>query len=209
MSMTLDGYVAGPNGEKDWAMRTGHPDGKAWVGETLSQAGAHLVGRRLYTDWAGYWPTSTDPLAASMNSIPKIVFSRSGKLEPDTPTAPGWDNPRVLGTDLAADIETLKAEPGKDLLAQGGVSFARSLIQLNLIDEYRLVVHPSSSAQASPCSKTPTPSISRSSTPRPSPAGRRRLCTNPSDAASVVVATADVAPNPYRRKGQLSRAYIP
>lgn len=142
MSMTLDGYVAGPNGEKDWAMRTAHPDGKAWVGETLREAGAHLVGRRLYTDWARYWPTSTDPLAASMNSTPKIVFSKSGKLEPDTPTAPGWENPRVLGTDLAADIETLKAEPGKDLLAQGGASFARSLVQLKLIDEYRLVVHP-------------------------------------------------------------------
>jgi dihydrofolate reductase len=75
-----------------------------------------------------------------MNSIPKIVFSRSP--DPDLPTAPGWEDPRVLGTDLAVDIETLKAEPGKDLLVQGGASFARSLVDLGLIDEYRLVVHP-------------------------------------------------------------------
>jgi dihydrofolate reductase len=142
--MTLDGYVAGPDGENDWVFRTGHSEGKAWVGQTLSQAGAHLVGRRTYTDWVRYWPTSTDPLADAMNSIPKVAFSRSGKLElgPDVATPPGWDDTRVLGTDLAADIQALKAEDGKYLLVQGGVSFARSLIQLGLIDEYRLVVHP-------------------------------------------------------------------
>jgi dihydrofolate reductase len=140
MSMTLDGYVAGPEGEMDWAARTAHPDGKAWVGQTLGEAGAHVIGRRLYANFVDYWPTSTDPLAEAMNSIPKIVFSRSP--DPDLPTAPGWEDPRVLGTDLAADIESLKAEPGKDLLAQGGVSFARSLVQQGLIDEYRLVVHP-------------------------------------------------------------------
>ncbi len=144
MSMTLDGYVAGPDGEVDWVLRTSHPEGKAWVEHTLWGAGAQLVGRRTYVDWIGYWPTSTDPLAAPMNEIPKIVFSRSGKLDldPDLDVPPGWEDPRVLGTDLAADIEALKAEPGKDLLAQAGASFARSLVGLGLVDEYRLVVHP-------------------------------------------------------------------
>jgi dihydrofolate reductase len=143
MSITLDGYVAGPDGENDWVFRTGHPEAKAWVGETIAAAGAHLVGRRTYSDWLAYWPTSTDPLAPAMNEIPKVVFSRSGKLDlgPDA-APPGWDDTRVLGTDLATDIEALKAEPGKDLLVQGGASFARSLVALNLVDEYRLVVHP-------------------------------------------------------------------
>jgi dihydrofolate reductase len=140
MSMTLDGYVAGPEGEMDWATRTSHPDGKAWVERTLGEAGAHVIGRRLYTNFVGYWPTSTDPLANLMNEIPKIVFSRSP--DPELPTASGWENPRVLGADLVADVASLKAEPGKDLLAQGGVTFARSLVQHHLIDEYRLVVHP-------------------------------------------------------------------
>jgi dihydrofolate reductase len=144
MSMSLDGYVAGPAGEMDWMMRTRSPQGIAWVEQTLWQAGAHLVGRRTYASMVGYWPTSTDQLAAPMNAVPKIAFSRSGSLalEPPTASPPGWDNTRVLGSDLAADIATLKAESGKDLLAHGGASFAQALVQLGVVDEYRLVVHP-------------------------------------------------------------------
>jgi dihydrofolate reductase len=144
MSMSLDGYVAGPHGELDWMLRTRSPEGIDWVGQTLRQAGAHLMGRCTYVDMIGYWPTSTDPLAAPMNTVPKIVFSRSGSLEPapTTAPAPGWDDARVLGMDLTTDIAALKAESGRDLLAHGGVSFAQALVRLGLVDEYRLVVHP-------------------------------------------------------------------
>ena len=48
----------------------------------------------------------------------------------------------MLGADLAADVGSLKAEPGKDLVAHGGASFARALVRLGLIDEFRLLVHP-------------------------------------------------------------------
>lgn len=161
MSMTLDGYVGGPSGEVDWIMRTLDSQATAWVEQTLWGAGAHLMGSRTYADMLGYWPTSTEPLAAPMNAISKIVFSRSGNLEheptialrnaidaqqsaglPVIPPGGGWDDTRVLGADLAADISALKAEPGKDLLAHGGASFARSLVSLGCIDEYRLLVHP-------------------------------------------------------------------
>jgi dihydrofolate reductase len=161
MSITLDGYVGGPNGEVDWIMRTLTPEPTAWIEQTLWRAGAHLVGRRTYADMLGYWPTSTEPLAAPMNAIPKIVFSRSGSLDHEPTTAlrdathaqrtaglpvvtpaDGWDGTRVLGGDLAEQIAALKAEPGNDLVAHGGASFARSLIGLGLIDEYRLLVHP-------------------------------------------------------------------
>jgi dihydrofolate reductase len=161
MSMTLDGYVGGPAGEIDWIMRTLDPDATAWIEQTLWQAEAHLVGRRTYADMIGYWPTSTEPLAAPMNAIPKIVFSRSGSLalesttalrnatdaqhhagSPTTLPASGWNDPRVLGTHLPDDIRSLKAQPGKDLVAHGGASFAQALVRLGLIDEYRLLVHP-------------------------------------------------------------------
>jgi len=161
MSMTLDGYVGGPSGEVDWIMRTLDDEATAWIENTLRQAGAHLIGRRTYADMLAYWPTSTEALAAPMNEIPKISFSRSGSSEQEPTTAlqnateaqksagrpfsspaPGWDDTRVLGVDLAAEIAALKAEPGKDLLAHGGASFARSLVQLGCIDEYRLLLHP-------------------------------------------------------------------
>jgi dihydrofolate reductase len=161
MSLTLDGYVGGPDGEVDWIMRTLAADATAWIEETLWQAGAHLVGLRTYADMVAYWPTSTEPLAAPMNAIPKIVFSRSGNLtfEPTTALhnatqaqrdagtplsvdAADWDDTQVLRGELSAKIAELKAEPGKDLLAHGGASFAQSLVRLGLVDEYRLVIHP-------------------------------------------------------------------
>jgi dihydrofolate reductase len=124
----------------DWAMRTAHPDGKAWIDKTVREAGDHVIGRRLYEQFVAYWPTSTDPVAEAMNETPKIVVSHTA--DPELPSAPGWEDPRVIGTDLVADLEALKAEDGGDLLAQGGVELGRSLVRTGLIDEYRLVVHP-------------------------------------------------------------------
>jgi dihydrofolate reductase len=161
MSMSLDGYVGGPDGEVDWIMRTLEAEATAWIEETLWDAGAHLVGRRTYADMVSYWPTSTELLAAPMNAIPKIVFSRSGSSVSEPTTAlrnaikaqrdtgsplvahpAKWDDTQVLAGELSARIAGLKAEPGKDLLAHGGASFAQSLVRLGLVDEYRLLVHP-------------------------------------------------------------------
>jgi dihydrofolate reductase len=160
MSMTLDGYIGGPDGQIDWILRTLDAGATSWIEETLWQAGAHLVGRRTYADMVSYWPTSTEPLAAPMNAIPKVVFSRSGTLAHEPTTAlrdatdaqrdaglplsqpANWDDTRALSGELGSEIADLKAESGKDLLAHGGASFAQSLVRLGLVDEYRLLVHP-------------------------------------------------------------------
>jgi dihydrofolate reductase len=161
MSMSLDGFVGGPNGEIDWLIRTLDPDATEWVNTTIRRAGAHLVGRRTYADMVGYWPTSTEPLAAAMNTIPKIVFSRTGSRDGEPTTAlqqatraqrdaglatiasaPGWEETRVLGAQLRTDVLALKARATTHLVAHGGASFARSLIADGLVDEYRLLVHP-------------------------------------------------------------------
>ena len=78
MSVTIDGFVGGPNGELDWIFQTLGEDATAWTMDHLSQAGAHLMGRRTFHDMAAYWPSSTVAFAAPMNDIPKIVFSRKG-----------------------------------------------------------------------------------------------------------------------------------
>jgi dihydrofolate reductase len=161
MSITMDGFVGGPNGEIDWLFRSLDSDATKWIADTVWQAGVHVMGSRTYADMAAYWPSSTDLLAAPMNTIPKVVFSRTwdGKNVKQAPTtkaledasraAPvdkardaSWGQPRVASGDLAVEIARLKAEPGKDIVAHGGAGFARSLVASGLIDEFQLVVHP-------------------------------------------------------------------
>lgn len=101
----------------------------------LRQAGDHIMGRVTYQDMARFWPTSDDPIAAAMNDIPKVVFSR-------TLRSAGWPETRIASGDTAKEIARLKAEPGGEILAHGGTQFVQSLIKLGLVDEYRLWVLP-------------------------------------------------------------------
>ena len=155
MNISLDGFVGGPNGEIDWIFRNNDDEAKKWIVDTLWEAGVHIMGSRTYADMAAYWPSSTDVLAAPMNQLPKVAFSRTGKAattralqdairaEPlEKAGAGSWGQPRVASGDLAEEIVRLKQEPGKDILAHGGAGFARSLVASGLIDEYQLVVHP-------------------------------------------------------------------
>jgi dihydrofolate reductase len=136
MSITLDGYVASLDGTTDWAAAGRSPDGASWTLDTVSNAGAHLMGANTYAGWAGFWPTAPGPFAKPMNDIPKFVFS-------DSLESADWAGTTIISGDLTDTVTRLKQEQTSGyLLAQGGVRFARSLVQAGLIDEYRLVVHP-------------------------------------------------------------------
>ena len=136
MSVSLDGYVAPIDGSTDWIAAGGSDDALSWTVETVSNAGAHLVGAVTYARWAGLWPGASGPFAAPMNEIPKVVFSNSL-------TSADWGETTIATGDLADAVARRKQErSGGYLLAQGGVRFARSLVETGLIDEYRLVVHP-------------------------------------------------------------------
>ncbi len=153
MSLSLDGFVCGPNGEMDWIFKYGSDDAKAWIIENLWLAGAHVMGSRTYNDMAAYWPTADSPFAPPMNGIPKVVFSKKGVVEgPASATdhARSWKDARILTGDLATEIAALKAEPGKDLVAHGGATLAQNLIAAGLIDEFKLVVLPVSLGKGVP-----------------------------------------------------------
>ena len=136
MSASLDGYVAAADGSSGWETAGRSPDGAEWVLETVSNASAHLVGAATYALWAGFWPGASGPFAAPMNEIPKVVFSNSL-------ASADWNKTTIATGDLAEAVTRLKHErSGGYLLAQGGVRFARSLVETGLIDEYRLVIHP-------------------------------------------------------------------
>jgi dihydrofolate reductase len=136
MSVSLDGYVAPADGSSGWEAAGRSPDGAEWVLDTVSNASAHLVGAATYARWAGFWPGASGPFAAPMNEIPKVVFSKSL-------TSADWRETTIATGDLTDAVARLKQErSGGYLLAQGGVRFARSLVETGLIDEYRLIVHP-------------------------------------------------------------------
>ena len=136
MSVSLDGFVAPIDGSTDWVAAGRSDDGASWTLETVSNAGAHLIGAATYAGWADYWPNASGPFAMPMNEIPKVVFS-------DSLASADWGQTTIATGDLAQAVTRLKQERSDGyLLAQGGIRFARSLVQTGLIDEYRLVIHP-------------------------------------------------------------------
>jgi dihydrofolate reductase len=77
MSVSIDGFVAGPNGEADWIFRSMDEEGARWTVDTLWEAGLHLMGSRTYCDMAAWWPTSTEIFAPVMNEILRTSQGRS------------------------------------------------------------------------------------------------------------------------------------
>jgi dihydrofolate reductase len=142
--VSVDGKSADPdNGIRDVMVGIDDAEQEEYFVERLWDAGAFLMGRRSYEMMAAYWPTSDHPSAEAMNTIAKVVFSRT--LE----TADEWPA-RIVRGDTAEEIAKLKAEPGKDLVAAGGTSFLHSLIKLGVVDEYRLWVLPAITGKGAP-----------------------------------------------------------
>jgi dihydrofolate reductase len=141
MSMSLDGFVARPDGVIDWfapddgrSVSNGDRRHRA-VLELLGQVDAIVMGRGVYHDMVRGWAPSDNPMAVLMNTLPKIVFS-------STLPAVEWNNAHLSRDAVEDEIPRLKAEPGRDIIAFGGARFAHSLARHRLIDEYRLTVQP-------------------------------------------------------------------
>ena len=136
VSISLDGYVAPPDGSGAWMAAGSTADSRDWVVDTVSGAGAFLMGATAYTEMAPYWPSASGPFAQPMNELPKVVFSNSL-------TSADWGPATIATGDLADSVTRLKKEHADGyLLALGGPRFVRSLVENALIDEYRLAVHP-------------------------------------------------------------------
>jgi dihydrofolate reductase len=140
MGASLDGYIVGPDGGFDWAT----PDPEVfrfWIDE-IRDVGVHLMGRRLYETML-YWETAEQEAslddderewAALWNPLPKVVFS--------TELSEVQGNARLATGGVAEEIEGLRAEPGEGDIAIGGATLAAEAAALDLIDEYRVVLHP-------------------------------------------------------------------
>jgi dihydrofolate reductase len=140
MSVSLDGYIVGPDGGFGWTA----PDEEIFrfATDEVRELGVHLLGRRLYETML-YWETADqDPslddsmleFAAIWKRLPKVVFS--------TTLSAVQGNTRLASGGLAEEIERLRAEPGEGNIAIGGATLAVEAAALGLIDEYRARVHP-------------------------------------------------------------------
>ncbi len=138
MAVTLDGYYEGPNGEFDW------PNVDAEFNEfsisQLNDIETLLFGRVTYEGMASYWPTPTaiefDPVIADrMNSIPKVVFSKSL-------TEATWQNSTLLSEDITTAVPKLKDGSGGALALFGSPTLTVSLLEEGLVDELRVMVMP-------------------------------------------------------------------
>jgi dihydrofolate reductase len=115
-------------------------------------ADAHIMGRNHYQGAAEYFPGAQDhPYADAMNAARKIVFSH-------TIATADWANTTVASGDLATEVEKLKLDGDGYIVAGGGVGFWRSLIRLDLIDEYRISLFPYLAGQGHRLFDPPGPS---------------------------------------------------
>jgi dihydrofolate reductase len=136
MSVSLDGYIVGPDGDFDWGLD--EEIFRFWIDE-IRGVDVHLLGRRLYETML-YWETADQLDAAELewaalwNPLPKVVFSST--LSAVQGTA------RLASGGLAEEIERLRAEPGEGEIAIGGATLAAEAAALDLIDEYRPMVYP-------------------------------------------------------------------
>jgi dihydrofolate reductase len=139
--ISVDGVVEDPGGSEGWD-RGGWafkyergPEGDKFKLDEVMAADALLLGRVTYEGFAEAWPSREGEFADKFNNMPKYVAST-------TMGDPEWNNSHVLSGDVAAEVAKLKDGPGGDLLVNGSVTLCRTLIENDLVDEYRLMVFP-------------------------------------------------------------------
>lgn len=135
LAMTLDGFIEGKNGEVDWCIM----DPEMGFSNFLNQIDTILYGRKSYEIWGQYSPAMDDSdedqeMWRLVHSKEKYVFSRS-LIETNHKAT-------VIREHIAEEVSKLKNEPGKDIWLYGGASLITTFLNLNLVDELRLSVHP-------------------------------------------------------------------
>lgn len=106
------------------------------LARVISTQDAVVLGRRTYTDWVDFWPTSDiEPFATFINGVQKYVATSS-------PLDPGWHHVTAIDGSLTAFVTELKSQPGGDIGVHGSIEVAQSLLRAGLVDELRLVIAP-------------------------------------------------------------------
>jgi dihydrofolate reductase len=142
--LSLDGVMQAPGGPDEdreggfehggWLAPFADEDMGRFVVDWIGRADGFLLGRKTYEIFATYWPRVTDPsdpVARALNTLPKYVASKTlDKVE--------WNNSTLLRGNVVEEIRKLKTRPGRELQVHGSGGLAQTLIENDLVDEYRL-----------------------------------------------------------------------
>ncbi len=150
LQVSVDGFIEGPNGEMDWAMME---DEETWrdVFEMLGHVDTFILGRKMYPGYEQYWlavladPGGILPFSGRVASNNEIAYARLADSRhhivlSSTLDKVAWKTTRIVRD--VEDIRKMKQQPGKDMYAVGGATLVSSLMNLDLIDELRLMVNP-------------------------------------------------------------------
>ncbi|MBC8004034.1 MAG: dihydrofolate reductase family protein [Verrucomicrobia bacterium] len=142
VQMSVDGYIAGPNGEMDWMIFNWDDELKEYVKVITEPVDCIVLGRKLAEGFIPYWQkvasNAFDPeylAGKKFTDTSKIVFTK-------TLTKSIWDHTVLAKGDLVEEIKQLKKIGGKDMIAYGGATFVSALIKHRLIDEFHLFINP-------------------------------------------------------------------
>ncbi len=135
INTTLDGFIEEPGGDLKHTAEIADDDFKKYASDMLESIDAFIIGRKTYEVFVGYWPNAEGKDAEILNSLPKIVVSRT--LE-----STAWNNSRLATENFADEISELKGKSGRDAAIFGSSNLAASIARLGLVDEYRIFVTP-------------------------------------------------------------------
>ena len=144
LQVSLDGFIEGPDGEKDWA------DSWASALELIPDVDTFVLGGRMYPDYGEYWeaihanPERVPPFQERVPSKSEIAYARLAAKTPHivlsrTLKSVSWPTARIIRD--VAELRALKRQPGKNIYVVGGATLVANLLNENLIDELRLIVH--------------------------------------------------------------------
>jgi len=146
LQVTLDGFIEGPHGEKDWA------DSWADAIQLVPDVDTFVLGARMYPDYGVYWeaidanPDRVPPFQDRIPSETEVAYARLAAKTPHivvstTLESIAWPaTARIVGD--VAELRKIKSQPGKNIYVVGGATLVASLLNEDLIDELRLIVHP-------------------------------------------------------------------
>jgi dihydrofolate reductase len=132
--ISLDGIVGEP---QRWQAPYFNDEMGAALGQAMASSDGFILGRVTYEEWAGFWPNQGDenPMAAAINKAPKYVASTTLK-------SADWENSTLLEGDVGSAVSALKRESARNLQTSGSTTLVRSLLDADLVDELRLMIHP-------------------------------------------------------------------